>query len=83
MHQFGVHEGKRRGTISSDAEAIFRKADKEPNDLRRQEQEARNDPSLSRKQRTDLIAIIREDMHQMQNEGRKTYRQIKEQAPAF
>jgi hypothetical protein len=33
--------------------------------------------------RNDLIAIIRENMRQVQEETRKAYRQIKEKTPAF
>lgn len=60
----------------------FRTADKELKDLRRQEKEARNDPSMDRKQRADLIAIIRENMRQVQEEARSTYRAIRQRTPA-
>ncbi|MCA1458106.1 hypothetical protein I6F35_33775 [Bradyrhizobium sp. BRP22] len=80
-NRFGVHQGKRKGSVSSDAEAIFRNADKELKDLRRQEQEARADPALTRKERADLIATIRENMAQVQQEARRAYRDLKQAAP--
>ncbi|WP_213287600.1 LPD38 domain-containing protein [Bradyrhizobium sp. sGM-13] len=82
-NEFGVKQGKRKGTVSSDAEKIFRDADKELKDLRRQEKAARNDPSMDRKARADLIAIIRENMRQVQEEARKAYREIKQREAAF
>lgn len=67
--------------MSSGAEALFRAADKELKDLRRQEQEARHNPTMSRKDHTDLITIIRENIRQVQEEARKAYRKIKEREP--
>jgi hypothetical protein len=60
--------------VPSDAKAIFRAGDNELKDLRRQEQETRNDPTMDRKAHNDHIAILRENTRQVQEDARKVYR---------
>lgn len=78
--RFDIQPGKKKGSIRSDAESIFRDAQKELKDLRGQEAQVRSDPKMDRKARNDLIENIRENMRQVQDEARKAYRQIKEPA---
>ncbi len=80
--RFDVQPGKRKGTIRSEAESIFRDAQKELKDLRNQEAQVRADPELDRKAKNDLIETIRENMRQVQDEARKAYRQIRQLEPA-
>ncbi|HWW46329.1 MAG TPA: LPD38 domain-containing protein [Xanthobacteraceae bacterium] len=75
--RFDIRPGKRKGTIASDAEATFREATKELSDLRGQEAQVRADPKMSRKEKADLIEIIRDNMQQVQNEARKAYREMR------
>jgi hypothetical protein len=69
--------------VSSDAEAIFRAADKELKDLRQQERAARADKTMDSAAREILIKDIRENMRQVQDEARKAYREIKSREPTF
>ena len=78
-NELGVHQRKRKDTVTPDAETIFRNADKELKDLRRQEQEARHD----RAARVQRIKDIRENMRQVQDEARKAYRKLKERELAL
>ncbi len=55
--KFGAKDGKRKGTVTSDA-----------------------DPTMSRKEKSDLVTIIRENMRQVQEETRQAYRKMRESA---
>lgn len=72
-----------QGTVGSDAEGVFRKADKELKDLRDQEQQVRRDATMSRAAREQLIKDIRENMRQVQDEARKANQEIKRREPTF
>jgi N12 class adenine-specific DNA methylase len=82
-NKYGVQQGKKKGTVTSEAEQIFRKADKELKDLREQERAARNDRGMPRAAREQLIKDIRENMRQIQEEARKAYKAIKAREPTF
>jgi hypothetical protein len=66
-----------RSTVTSDVEAIFRKADKEIKGLRGQESAARANATMNRAARTQLIETIRENIRQVQEEARRDYRKIR------
>lgn len=74
--RFDIRPGKRKGSISSEAEAVFRDAQKELKDLRSQESQVRADAKMTRKEKADLIEIIRDNMRQVQNEARRAYREM-------
>lgn len=76
--QFGVKDGKRKGTVTSDAEALFRAADKEIKELRGQESTVRADPTMNRAEKAKLIDTIRTNIRQVQEETRGKYRKLKD-----
>lgn len=77
VNKFGARAGKKAGTVTSDAEKVFRETDKELKALRQQEKEARNDPAMDRKARESAIKAIRESMREVQERARKAYREIR------
>jgi hypothetical protein len=82
-NRFGVHQGRRKGTVGSDAETIFRDADKQIKGLRALEGAARADKTMDAKTRSDTIADLRNQMRQVQEEARKAYRELKKREPTF
>lgn len=80
-NRFGVHQGKRRGTVGSDAETVFRNTDKQIKGLRALEQAARQDKTMDSKTRSETIAGLRQQMREVQEQARKAYRDIKQREP--
>lgn len=81
--KYGAGAGKRKGTVTSEAEQIFRKADKELKELREQERAARNDKTMPKAAREQLIKDIRENMRQVQEEARRFYKGLKNREATF
>ncbi|WP_196236020.1 LPD38 domain-containing protein [Bradyrhizobium japonicum] len=82
-NRYGLHQGKRRGTVGSDAETIFRNADKQLKGLRALEQSTRQDKTMDSKARSEAIAGLRQQMREVQEQARKAYREIKKREPTF
>ncbi|MFA5951549.1 MAG: LPD38 domain-containing protein [Hyphomicrobium sp.] len=74
--KYGARAGKKAGTVTSDAEKVFRETDKELKALRGWEKVVRNDAALDRKARETAIKGIRERMREVQERARKAYREI-------
>ncbi|CUU18028.1 hypothetical protein BjapCC829_26385 [Bradyrhizobium barranii] len=83
VNRYGVHQGKRKGTVGSDAETIFRNADKQIKGLRALEQAARQDKTQDAKSRSEIIADLRKQMREVQEAARKAYRDLKNREPTF
>lgn len=82
-NRYGLRQGKRRGTVGSDAETIFRNADKQLKGLRALEQATRQDKTMDSKARAEAIAGLRQEMREVQEQARKAYREIKKREPSF
>jgi N12 class adenine-specific DNA methylase len=82
-NRYGLQQGKRRGTVGSDAETIFRNADKQIKGLRALEQAARQDKTLDTKSRAETIKDLRQQMRDVQEAARKAYREIKKRESSF
>lgn len=78
--KYGARAGKKAGTVTSDAERVFRETDKELKALRVWEKAIRNDVAMDRKAREAAIKGIRERMREVQERARKAYREIRQPA---